>query len=234
MYYFRKPSYLLQRAFKRHRFPELCEQWREHPVSDGEYSDVWDGSVWRDQHAAFLAQPHSIALMLMDDNFNPNGSHARKRYSMGSICFAILNLPKHLRFRPENLLRCGLVPGPKEPPGGRRAFLRVLLQDLKAAESGVLCEGGITIRVRLVATVCDLVALWSVTRFLGHHSKCGCPFCLLVSTIICKRVREDGTEEILPGFAIGEGIVKEHSWATPEAFLGELMIMFGPLLRGVR
>lgn len=85
MYYYRKPSYLLARAFRREGFPDLCELWRTHPVTDGEYSDVWDGSVWREQHAEFLSQPHAIALMLMDDNFNPNGSHARKRYSMGSI-----------------------------------------------------------------------------------------------------------------------------------------------------
>ena len=71
------------------------------------FSDIYDGNIW-DQFQSvdgvpFLDAPYNYALTL-------NVEH-----SMCVIYFTINNLPREVRFLPENIMVVGIIPGPHEP-----------------------------------------------------------------------------------------------------------------------
>lgn len=39
----------------------------------------------------------------------------KKQYSVGAIYLIVLNLPRHERFKEENIILVGMTPGPNEP-----------------------------------------------------------------------------------------------------------------------
>ncbi len=60
-----------------------CEQWRTRQ-SDGLYTDVYDGRVWKDfqsfEGKPFLSQPHNFGLAMNFDFFQP---YKHVSYSVG-------------------------------------------------------------------------------------------------------------------------------------------------------
>ena len=44
-------------------------------------------------------------------------------YSVGAIYLTVMNRPREIRFRQENVLLIGTIPGPKEPKHDINAFL---------------------------------------------------------------------------------------------------------------
>lgn len=106
----------LQELLNRPDFQDACEAWRSRKVTKGIISDVYDGKIWMDfQHyegKPFLSQPLTYGLMLNVDWFKPC---KHLEYSVGAIYLIIMNLPRQVRFKQENVLLVGLIPGPKEP-----------------------------------------------------------------------------------------------------------------------
>ena len=75
--------------------------------------DVYDGQVWRDfVDCKFLGEPHNLGLMLNIDWFQP---FTHTQCSVGVMYLVILNLPRSIRFKSENIIIAGVIPGPKEP-----------------------------------------------------------------------------------------------------------------------
>ena len=68
----------------------------------------------------FLAVPNNFGLMLNVDWFQPpkHGSN-----SIGVIDMVVMNLPREERFKTENLIVVGIIPGPKEPKLHINSFL---------------------------------------------------------------------------------------------------------------
>ena len=52
------------------------------------------------------------------------------QYSVGVIYLVLLNLPRSLRFKKENIFIIGLIPGPSEPPHNINSYLSPLVEDL--------------------------------------------------------------------------------------------------------
>jgi len=94
---------------------QLCNQWRQHTI-DNELSDIVDGKLWRNfqfqDGRPFLASRNNIALSLNVDWFNP---YVHTQYSIGAIYLTIFNLPRSERYKIENTIIAGLIPGPGEP-----------------------------------------------------------------------------------------------------------------------
>ncbi len=80
-------------------------------------SDVFDGRMWKTFEAAdgttFLSQQNHYGLFINVDWYQP---YKHRKYSIGVIYMVLLNLPREVRYKRENVILVGLIPGPKEPP----------------------------------------------------------------------------------------------------------------------
>lgn len=94
-------------------FIDICNHWRKLEIPDSSYRDVYDGRIWNEfkvyNGKPFLSNFFTYGLMLNIDWFKPC-KHVE--YSVGAIYLTVLNLPRDVRFRRENVLLIGLIPGP--------------------------------------------------------------------------------------------------------------------------
>ncbi|XP_067230067.1 uncharacterized protein [Chanodichthys erythropterus] len=131
----------LEELVKRPGFEEKCEEWRKRKIPEGVLGDVYDGQIWQDYQYVngepFLAEPNNLALMLNVDWFQP---FKDAPYSVGAIYLVVLNLPREDRFKEENMILVGLIPGPKEPSLNINAFLDPLFDELQELWHGMILE----------------------------------------------------------------------------------------------
>ncbi|XP_063077496.1 uncharacterized protein LOC134467584 [Engraulis encrasicolus] len=169
---------------KRPGFAEKCEAWRKRKIPGGVLADIYDGQVWQDYQyvngEAFLAVPNNFALMLNVDWFQP---FKDAPYSVGAIYLVILNLPREDRFKEENMILVGLIPGPKEPSLNINAFLDPLVEELQALWDGIILEdssfiGHQVYRAALLCLSSDIPATRKCGGFVGHGAYRGCHKCL--------------------------------------------------------
>lgn len=129
---------------------------------------------------AFLAAPRNYAFMLNVDWFQPL---KHSLYSVGALYMVLMNLPRSERFKPENVLLVGIIPGPHEPKLTINSYLQPLV-----AELNLLWKDGITVRAHgaltgevyhaaLLCVGCDVPAARKVCGFTGHASCKGCSKC---------------------------------------------------------
>ena len=92
---------------KRQGFLEACEQWRKRStlVPSGHLGAIFDGKVWNDFNSSdmqhFLSSPYCYLLTMNVDWFQP---YERSTYSLGAIYLTIQNLPRDVRFKPDNII----------------------------------------------------------------------------------------------------------------------------------
>ena len=55
----------------------------------------------------------------------------RTQFSVGAIYLAIQNLPRSLRYKDENVILVGVIPGPSEPSLTINSYLAPLVQELQ-------------------------------------------------------------------------------------------------------
>ena len=67
--------------------------------------------------------------MLYIDWFNP---FKHSPYTVGAIYMVIANLPRSERFKKENVVLVGLIPGPSEPPIHINSYLDPLVEELQS------------------------------------------------------------------------------------------------------
>ena len=171
-------SYLVQKD----GFLDACEKWRKRVplIPDAHLADIYDGHVWSDFQANdFLNAPFCYLLTLNVDWFQPF-SHIQ--YSVGAIYLTVQNLPRCQRYKEENLILVGILPGPSEPPLTINSYLSPLVGDLKQAwDNGITLTtrdgSAITVRLALSCVACDIPASRKVCGFLGHNAELGCNKC---------------------------------------------------------
>jgi len=90
------------------------------------------------------------------------------KYSVGVINLVILNLTCEERYKLENIIVVGIIPGPKEPKNNVNSFLVPLMEDLRKFWKGVSMKasiGGvvssIVVRLAIICAACDTPALLS-------------------------------------------------------------------------
>ena len=126
----------------------------------------------------FFSRKGNFGLILNVDWFQP---FKHRTYSVGVIFLAILNLPRNMRYKRENIILLGLIPGPREPSKTINTYLGPLVSDLLKLWSGLRLSiaGGGTMNVRcaLLCVACDIPAGRKVCGFLSHSANLGCPRC---------------------------------------------------------
>lgn len=98
------------------------------------------------------------------------------------IYLVVLNLPREERYRLENLLIVGCIPGPREPVS-INSYLKPLVNDLMKLWDGIsiihpLSGSQIFIRGALIGVACDTPAGRKVCGFSSHSAMLGCSKCL--------------------------------------------------------
>ena len=128
----------------------------------------------------FLSQSFNYGLMLSIDWFRPC---KHTEYNIGAIYLTIMNLPRDIRFRQENVLLIGLITGPKEPKHNMNCYLASLVQELIELWTGVdMSVASFSKMVRvlcaLLCVACDVPAARNVCGFLGYSAQLRCSKCM--------------------------------------------------------
>ena len=174
----------IPKILERNNMLDQCEKWRTRKIPTNIMADVYDGQVWKDfatvNGRPFLSEPHHLGLMLNCDWFQP---FHHTQYSIGVLYLVILNLPRTIRFKPENIIIVGIIPGPNEPTANEmNSYLRPLVKELNALwtdgvqvskAQGESCN----LFAALITTVCDIPATQKLMGFTGHNSNHCCWKC---------------------------------------------------------
>ena len=102
-------------------------------------------------------------------------------YSVGVIYGVIINLPRNIRYKDENIIIIGIIPGPKEPKKTINSFLGPLVTELLELYSGewmITSIGRQFIRCVLMCLSSDIPATRKAAGFLGHKALKACSRCL--------------------------------------------------------
>ena len=94
---------------------QLCSNWVNYNTVNGSLNDISDGKMWKDftmyNEEPFLELPNNIALAFNINWFNP---YKHTQYSIGAVYLTILNLPRTQKYKIENTIIVGLIPGLNE------------------------------------------------------------------------------------------------------------------------
>ena len=105
----------------------LIWKWRNGDGDSELLSDIYDGKIWKEFQSIdgkkFLSRPNNLALGLGCDWFQP---YKYVTYSVG----VLFNLPSEERFKMENIILLGIIPGPSEPKKPMNSYLGPFVQDL--------------------------------------------------------------------------------------------------------
>lgn len=190
VYPYQPLSNSLTHLFQKEGFAEACGIWRKRLpfVPQTHLLDIYDGQVWSN-FSSFLRLPNSLLLTINTDWFQP---YTRIEYSVGAIYLSIQNLLKTERYKDENILLVGLIPGPCEPKLNMNTYLRPLVDELcEAWIHGITIKvNGKNVNVRLAVScvACDIPASRKLCGFLGHNAVLGCNKCLKEFTVVSRGI----------------------------------------------
>ena len=185
VYCFKSIKETLECMVKRSGFLDLCEVWRKRSIPDGYLGDIYEGKVWKEFMSIngrdFLSEPNNFCFMLNIDWFQP---FKHTQYSLGVIYLVLLNLPRSVRFKWENIFVVGIIPGPSEPQHDINSYLAPLVDDLlelwERGMSVTVAGMLVTIHAVLLCVACDIPASRKTCGFLSHSASKGCSKCLKV------------------------------------------------------
>ena len=210
----------LKRLFRRQDFESKIEEWRAVQYEIGTFTDVYDGMRWRalrdSNRVPFVNAPRSLMLTLNVDWFSP----FEGTYSLGAIYLIVNNLPRAERYKTENVILVGVMPGPKEPSTYEmNHYLQPLVNDLLRLFNGVSMTthqhpNGTTVRAALFNIACDIPASRKVSGFTGHSSTRACNKCTRQFTCF------EGTTKLdYSGHTLGEQHTKIMNARAAEQWL---------------
>ena len=99
-------------------------------------TEIYDGFVWKeffDSESSFSSK-YSFAFALNVDWFQP---YTHTKSSIGAIYLTVLNLPRYIRYKRENVILLGIIPGPHEPKYDINSFLKPLVDELQQFWVGI-------------------------------------------------------------------------------------------------
>ena len=104
--------------YQRLEFKQQLQKWTNRQIDNGMLADIYDGEIWKnfpDTSGVPYFTPETadshLGIMINLDWFQPFDTSV---YSCGAIYGVVCNLPRVIRFKKENILTLGLLPGPNE------------------------------------------------------------------------------------------------------------------------
>jgi hypothetical protein len=157
--------------------------------------DIWDAGhlckILLKKGERFLPGPTDetrLAFSFSMDSFNPyHMKEAKQTVSSTAIWLVLLNLPPHLRYRPENMFLAGIIPGPRKPSLSDVNHTIKLLVDvlLELFDPGVWYSRtakhihGCRVRAILIPVVSDMPAARQAGGFASPTATFFCTLCSL-------------------------------------------------------
>ena len=173
----------LGRIVNRPGYIQLAENWRNRDVPSDRLFDIYDGNVWK--NFTKLHKPSSnehLALLTLNiDWFEP---FHNANYSCGAIYLTINNLPRSERFKKENVILVGVMPGPSASHTTElNNYLAPLVDELMMLyDQGIQITSTVTgspilIKAALMMVACDMPAARKTCGFTSPVSRRGCYKC---------------------------------------------------------
>ena len=176
----------LETLLKRPDLEEQCEKWETRKIDDDLYADVYDGKVWKQfgnwkGNKPFLNLPRSFSLMMNVDWFKP--FERRNDFSVWVIYMVLMNLPRSIWFKKENVILVGVIPALKQELKSLNHFLEPTVDELNALWKGVKVNTynspstAVEIQAAVLCFASNIPAARKLCGFLGHSAKRGCSHC---------------------------------------------------------
>src|ERR1051325_8798838 len=169
-------------------FESSLRHWANRSAFNSILTDIYDREIWKsfkdtngENFFRSETADSNIGLMINLDWFQP---YEGSIHSTGVIYAAICNLPRDIRFKRENLLILGLLPGPNEVSLHKiNHYLAPIVNELESLWAGLTLnktyesQEGKKVRAALILVSCDIPA---ARKICGHISA-------LVSCHRCKK-----------------------------------------------
>ena len=183
LYYYYGLKSALSILVSRTGFLRLCNLWHQNSHSSWDFlTDITDGSLWRELITSMTlpnTRPINILGLLVNiDWFQP---FKHLSYSVGVIYAVLVNLPRKIRYLPENVIITGIIPGPHEPKKHINTYLGPFVNELLEMYQGVWLETSIGkqyIKCVVIGLSSDIPATLKAAGFVGHIAKKACSRCL--------------------------------------------------------
>jgi hypothetical protein len=179
----------LYMMYQRAGFENMLRHSSDRNVPDGIFSDIYEGNIWKnfaidpDNPSPFFTKntlDTHIGLAINIDWFQPFDYTV---HSTGVIYGVLCNLPREERFKPNNILTLGIIPGPNEPSKHQiNNYLAPIVDELIEFSSGIKLPAtfeykkGRKIYVALILSANDVPAARKICGHASHAVKCHrCP-----------------------------------------------------------
>lgn len=119
-------------------FLKDCNSWKERLTPDNVMSDIIDGKAWQEEMQKLEVHgtnsSNILGFLLNIDWFKP---FKHVSYSVGVICAVVLNLPRYTRYKDNNIIIVGVIPGPNEPKHNINSYLGPMVAELLELYAGL-------------------------------------------------------------------------------------------------
>jgi len=171
VYTFQPLKNSLQRLVNR---DDILNNLRRPIIPKDNFHDVYEGALWRETLDCdgnhFFNDARNLGGLLNVDWFQP---FSNSEHSVGVIYMVLQNLSRDIRFKPENVIIVGVIPGPNEPELVINSFLKPFVDELLLFWDGVyLNEKGreSLYRFALLGSSSDLPATRKCCGFLSFNA----------------------------------------------------------------
>ena len=168
------PSY----AKKFHQYPYKLWKSRQ----PGILRDIWDGKLCDYlRHTRLLDHKRGdLGFFFSTDGVK---LFSRGYFAVWPLILVNYNLPPSERFKEENLIIFGVIPGPKQP-NGMNSYLRPLIDEFKILEKGIEVWDAILSAQRILHAYIlvvggDQPAREKLMGMMGQNSNSHCCYCLI-------------------------------------------------------
>lgn len=191
---YQSPAQWLGRMISRPGFEEMMDSIPRTASVKELAKDIWDAKgihevKWKDgkSYAELPKDQLRVVLTMAIDWFNAHHSpEAKKKWSIGAIYMIILNLPAHIRYRPENICLVGIIPGPKKPSMEQmNHFLKPIVDEFvpfwthgKWFSKTPKYDMGRLVWALILLVICDLDASRAISGFTHFSHRCFCSRCI--------------------------------------------------------